>query len=259
MKKAQAILITLLLTLAFHQITLAQSSRAALNYDDVVFNKEFAVGFKLHTNGFGLSANYTKIHSIFKKTLYEFEIMDVRHPKEVRQQSIYSASIPNARRFAFGKENTFLNLNASIGRVKTIADKGKKSGVAVYWMYMGGASIGLVKPYHLDIIYEFFPGTNRDIRSEPYTEENANLFLDERFIDGASGFFTGIGKTKIQPGLQGKVALVFDWASYNEYVKALEFGAMLNVYAKRIPIMLTEDNQLFFANIYLKIMLGKRW
>ena len=48
-----------------------------LTEDDVIFKREFNIGLKAHTNGFGLSAHFVKIHNIYKKTVYEIQIMDI--------------------------------------------------------------------------------------------------------------------------------------------------------------------------------------
>ncbi len=250
--------LTILLLLS-SSIAFSQVNKSDLTYDDVVYKREFNIGIKAHTNGFGLAAHWVKIHSIFKKTVYEFELMDLRHPREVRQQSIHASGRTTSRGYVFGKENSFYNLNVSIGRMKSLAEKARKSGVGVHMYYGVGVSLGILKPYHLDLIYDYVPGSVLDVRSESFNEENGSLFTNERYIYGASGFTYGLNKVRIKPGGQAKFAFVFDWASYNEFVKALEVGVMLNVYTGRVPIMLTEDNQFIFPNLYIKLMLGKRW
>lgn len=249
-----SICLLLLSSMAFSQV-----NQPSLSYDDVVYKREFNIGLKAHTNGFGVAAHWVKIHSIFKKTVYEFELMDLRHPREVRQQSIHSSGRTTSRGYVFGKRNSLFNLNVSIGRMRSLAEKARKSGVGVHFYYGAGVSLGIVKPYYLDLIYDFVPGAVLDVRSESFNEENASLFTNDRYIYGASGFTYGLNRIKIKPGGQIKAAFVFDWASYNEFVKALEVGAMLNVYTGRVPIMLTEDNQFLFPNLYVKLMLGKRW
>ena len=233
-------------------------------FEDVIYNKEFTIGLKAHTNGFGLSANFVKINSIFKKRVIEIEIMDLKHPKEKRQQSLFSSGRTSAKGYVFGKQNNFYNVNANLGWVRTIAEKGRKSGVAVSMYYAGGISIGLAKPYYLDLIYD--RSGEFEIRSEKYTpgpepEGNADLYLNPIYIFGSSGFAAGLNELKIHPGLQGKVALNFDWANYSEFVKALEVGAMVNTYFQRIPILVDDDvkNHFIYVNLYLRLMLGKRW
>ena len=115
-------------------------------YEDVLYFKEFTIGLKAHTNGFGLSANFIKIQNIFKRRVIEIEIMDLKHPKEKRSQSLFSTGRTSAKGYVFGKQNNFYNVNASFGLPpETIAEKGRKSGVAVSLYYAGGVSLGIAK------------------------------------------------------------------------------------------------------------------
>jgi hypothetical protein len=62
----------------------------------------------------------------------------------------------------------------------------------------------------------------------------------------------------ITPGGHAKAALHLDWGAFDEVIRALEVGIMIDVYAKQVPIMLTEDNKPYFINFYFSAELGKR-
>ena len=250
-----------------------------LTKDDIIFKREFNMGIKAHTNGFGLSAHFVKIHDIYKKTVYEIGITDIKHPKEFRQQSLFASGRTTARGFVYGKRNNFYTLNASVGKIRIIADKGRKSGVQVSYYYGGGASLGIVKPYILQLIYGISEAGEYLYEPVRYTEENANFFLNQALIYGAAGPTYGWAFVKPAPGIQAKVSVMFDWANYNEFVKAIEIGAMANAYAflekrykavdgqivedglklGRIPILVGDNNSFVFANFYVRMLFGKRW
>lgn len=248
----------------FSNIILAQVSNSLGNDNiDIIYKQEFTMGLKAHTNGFGLSANFVKINNIHKKRVYEIEIMDIKHPKEFRQQSLFSQGRTTASKgFVYGKENNFFNINVSRGTIRTIAEKARKSGVSISMYYAGGVSLGLAKPYYLDLIdRDFSRGVNivtKRTKFDGADQQTQSDFLDEQLIVGSSGFIHGFDELTPYPGVQGKVALLFDWATYNEFVKAIEIGGMVNAYLKRIPILVTDDNSLFFTNLYVKFTLGKR-
>lgn len=237
----------------------AQNSIEDLTTDDVVFYKEKSIGLKLHTNGFGFNYNRAKIHNIYKKSFYEIEFLNIKHPKERRQQSLYNSGRNSARGYIFGKQNSFYNLNFSWGKMRSIARKGsKRNGVVdISWYYSGGPSLGIAKPYYLEIVKGFSQGY-LITSDEKYSSENASQFLDNTRIYGASGILFGWKDAKFYPGIQAKIGTNFDWASYNEFVKAIEVGVMANAYLKRVPIMVVDDNHLFFANIYIQLRLGRR-
>lgn len=138
-----------------------------------------------------------------------------------------------------------------------IGEKAEKSGFQVAFDYAGGLSAGFIKPYYLDI-YNTDEGGGLT-RSVKYTDETASLFLDATSIYGASGFSVGFNEIKFTPGVFGKAGLNFDWATYDDWVKALETGIGAEVYLKQIPLMITEQNKAYFLYLYLSLQFGKKW
>ena len=281
---ARKITFIALFALAFLMMPSVEAQILKRNYtEEVVFRKEFTVGVEAHTRGFGLSARFSKFKGMFKKRVIDIEIMNLKHAKEKRQQSLYSTGRNSARGFVFGKENAFYVINATFGQSRLIAEKGRKKGVEIAFFYGAGPSLGITKPYYLELIYGT---TGQDLitKHETYNSENAPLFLNPNFIFGSSGFTYGLNEIRPHPGIQAKVAINFDWANYSEFVKALEVGAMANAYLSfekqtttgsngepseklkitRVPILVTPEgtenqNHFLFVNFYLKVMLGKRW
>ncbi len=248
----------------------AQNSIEDLTLDDLVYKKERTFSFQLHTSGWGLSGEFVKIHNIKKRSFYQIEVLTMRHPKEFRQQSIFASGRSTARGYVFGKQNSFYNINFMFGRGRMLAEKGRKNGVAISMRYGAGPSLGITKPYYLELIYQIVGGY-ADTKHEGYNTENAHLFLDERYIFGASGIAFGWNELSFHPGIQGKFAVNFDWASYNEFVKALEVGVMMSAHfsgvessndgttnLRAVPIMISEDNKFIFANLFAKVSFGKR-
>ena len=69
----------------------------------------------------------------------------------------------------------------------------------------------------------------------------------------------------IIPGFHAKAGIHLDWGAFDEFVKAIEAGIMLDVFVKRVPILVENvdivnaENRPFFLNLYLNIQLGKRY
>lgn len=230
-----------------------------LTSDDIIFEKKFYAGAIVHTSGFGVSFNYGLIHGLYKQTLYQLEFLDIKHPKEALKQSGYTSLNENPKSFKLGKINNFYNINVLALKQRLLTEKARRSGVAISVLYGGGASIGILKPYYLELRIKDPETSNLRGDDQRYSEENADLFLDTDKIYGSSGFAFGLNEIRFKPGLQAKLALSFDWAAYKESVKALEVGMVVNAYLQRIPILVTEENSLFFANLYIKLAFGKRW
>ncbi len=245
----------------------AQRSRvvAEVEQKGIVYYDEWSVGGRLLTNGWEVFGERAKIKSIHKTRIIQFGISEIKNWKETRQPAEFTFLGPfldSPKNFYFGKQNHFFTLRAGYGYRKNIADKAEKNGVRFAITYLGGISLGIVKPYYLNIAYPLqdnSPGQTYVILSQRYTEQNHDKFLDWFSIAGASGFKYGLSEIEPLPGIYGKLGLNFDWAGKEEFVKALEAGIMLDLYYKRVPISISDDNRFLFVAAYVSFQFGKRW
>lgn len=223
----------------------------------IIYDNEWAVEFRLHTAGYGLGVTWGSIDAFDKTKFYNISLDFIRHPKEFRQNIRPSIYNPLNRPFVFGKQNSFFSLKAGIGNKVFLSEKAKRRGLAVGYSYQGGVSLGMLKPYYLEVInYDNIPAD--PIMDIKYSEATAERFLDINEIEGSSGFFKGLGETSIIPGLYGRASIVLAWGAYDEYLKSLDIGIMVEMYTREVPIMLLADNNPYFINLYLNLQLGKR-
>ncbi|MEM6965783.1 MAG: hypothetical protein AAF573_13530 [Bacteroidota bacterium] len=268
-------------------LLLAQSRQFDTNDDSkgIVYNKEFTIDTRIHTYGFAIGANFTNIRSYHKSTYFQFELGELKHPKEFRQNSdnqILNRESPQS--FILGKQNNLYVLRGGYGVKKYLSEKAKKKGVAIGLNYEAGVTLGLLKPYYLDI-KQTDPNRPDIIPTEPerFNAENPCNFLDPvGRVYGASGFFRGLNEISVLPGVHAKAGVHFDWGAFDEFVKALEVGVAVDVFYKRAPILIHIDediaqrmdsscphlaptqveanpNRPFFINLYVTLHLGKRW
>jgi len=221
---------------------------------DIVRHKEVTLGIKLHTQGYGVVANFGKILNIRKKNLWEIELQEIKHPKEQKVQSLLNSD-GGTNRYTFGKINNFYNLNVLIGRERVLSEKLRQKGVSFSFLYKLGASLGITKPYYLQFYKE---GKNEQLIIEKYSEENKDSFLEPGWIVGRGGFGYGLDEIRPVPGGVIKTAIEADWASNNRLIKSLEAGMMVNAYYKKIPLMALSENPFIFVNLYLSLKLGNR-
>lgn len=233
----------------------------------VIYNKEFSIDFKIHTNGFGLGVNVGTLKTYYLTRFFNIEIGELKHPREFRQNFDFQLPGSNriSRAFIFGKQNSFFVLRGGVGEKRYLSEKARRKGLAVGISYEGGPSLGIQKPYYLELLRFLDAGNDFVIRSERYSEENADRFLNINNIYGSSGFSKGLNEINIQPGIHTKVALHFDWGAFDEFVKAMEAGLMVDAYFSRVPIMVESEltnnaeNQRLFLNLYVNFQFGKRW
>lgn len=223
--------------------------------DNLLRTEEASGGIRLNTQGWTIYGERGKNVTYYKKIIYQFELGEYKHPKQAKQ-SVNTSLTSNSRPYFFGKQNNFYILHANIGVRRHIGEKAEKSGVEVNYVYMGGATLGILKPYFINVVSK---DNNAPFESIQYTGLNEEQFLDWSGIYGASGFTKGVGKSKLLPGLHGKLGLNFDWSSYSDLLKSIEVGLALDVFYKKVPLMVTQKNSFYFLNLYLSAQLGRKW
>lgn len=217
------------------------------------FRKHSVFSFKFHTDGYGVMYEKGKIKSAFKTSLFQVEFNEKKHRKEDKQ-SRSDGTVIFGNPFVYGKQNNFYQLKLGVGQQRMIGGKGNKNGVAVYGIFAGGLSIGLLKPYYVDVQDPPNSGETMQIK---YSQADSALFMSQEIL-GASGFSKGWGEMKFAPGVHAKTALRFDWGRFNNAISAVEVGVNVEFYAKKVEQMVgVEPNQLFL-NGYLALVFGNR-
>ena len=266
------------LLLVFSSVLLLAQQRlpAGQNYYDddqtgIIYNQELTFDFRLITpRSFALGVNVGRLRSYDRTTFMNFEFGDIRHPQEYRQSFDFQFGPSNrvSRAFIYGKQNSAFVLRAGYGEKRYFSEKAKNRGLAVGVTYQVGANLGLIKPYYLELLRSRDPGSGSQeffVSEEDYSPENENIFLDLSRIIGAASFSKGLDGLTVMPGLHAKAAAHFDWGAFDELVKAIEAGIMVDVFFKDVPIMVESlmvphlENSPVFINLYLNLQLGKRW
>jgi hypothetical protein len=230
----------------------------------ILYNTEKALDARLYSFGWGWSANalFGNVRTYNRTTYYTAGIgFDLKHPKEVAKSTDFTASSANSgfRKYTYGKQNYAMSTRFGYGVKRYYSEKASKNGVALALNFAGGASVALMVPYYLEI------GVSRTdltkVVATKYSPESEKIFLDPYQIRGKSGFFQGITETKVVPGVFGQAAVQLDWGAFDEFLRAVEIGIQLDVFAKPLPILVESAdvrNRPFFLNLYLSLQLGKR-
>ena len=233
-------------------------------YKGIIYRHEKSVDIRLHTNGFALAYNTGKIDAFNETSYYHFELGYVRDFRERRQTLITLSSFQtNSSTYIYGKQNNIINIRAGKGWKRYLSEKARRKGIALGYCYEVGPSLALLKPYYIDIsVVEEVNGELQLGRQEiKYSQENRDQFLNENIALGSAGYFRGFNEITVVPGIQAKGGLLFSLGAYDKMVKAVEVGAMLDVYIQQIPIMVETEavsNKPYFFNLYLSLQLGRR-
>jgi len=216
-----------------------------------IFKKQNIFGIKLNTDGYGLSFEKGKYKSPRKTLLYQFELNEKKNPKEEKTASSQNLFTGQINSVVWGKANNFYQFKLGLGQQYLIGGKANKSGVAVSAIYAGGISVGLVKPYLVDVENT---ATGEQLRKKFTDSADGNTYA----LIGASGFTHGWNEVKVKPGLHAKAALRFDYGRFNETVSAIEAGINAEYYFGKVEQLIYVKPKTFFFNAYVTLLIGRR-
>ena len=213
----------------------------------ITYKKHTAFGGKLTSDGYGAFMEIGRARSVRKGLLFQLEITERKHVKEEKQQGPFSTTAP----LIFGKINFFYPVKLGIQYQYLLGNKGNKNGISITGNLGGGISLGLLRPYLMDVDKQgerVFVG---------YESADSSYYLNGPYYGGPN-FGTGWKKLKVTPGLYIKPALRFDYGKYNEMITALEVGLIGEFYSKKIPQMIYTEQKQFFISAYVALVFGRR-
>jgi hypothetical protein len=215
---------------------------------DLIFNKHNIFGIRLASDGYGISFEKGKFKTNTKTLIYQFELNEKKDPKEKR---ITTGDVFSGSSVVAYKLNNFYQFKVAMGQQFLIGGKGNKNGVAVTALYTGGLSLGILKPYYLNV---------EDVNGDIYQKTFIQVINDTTpyQINGGAGFTVGWGHVTFKPGLNAKLAMRFDYGRFNQTVSAVEAGITGEYYLSKIPIVYLVPQRQFFLNGYVAILFGSR-
>ena len=217
----------------------------------LIYSKQSIFGVQMRTNGYGFFLEKGKTKSQSITTLYNIEFNEIKHRKEDKLPN-GTGGISFGNPYIYGKLNNFYQLQLGFGQQRMLGQKGNKNGVAVSLIYKGGLSLGLLRPYYIDVL-----DNSRINKTIKYTRQDSALFVSG-FIVGGAGLGKGWNEMEFKPGAFAKTALRFDFGRFNEVVSAIEIGVSADFYSSKIPQMLFQKENQFFYQGHIAVMFGHR-
>lgn len=213
----------------------------------ITYKKHTAFGGKLTSDGYGIFIEMARARSVRKALLFQVDFAERKHIKEEKQQGPFSTTAP----LIYGKINYFYPLKLGVQMQYLLGNKGNKNGVSITGNLGGGLSLGLLRPYLLDV------DKQGDRTFVGYESADSSYFLNGPYYGGPN-FGTGWKNVKVTPGLYIKPAVRFDYGKFNEMVNAIEVGLTGEFYSKKIPQMIYTKQQQFFFSAYVAVVFGRR-
>lgn len=215
-----------------------------------VYKQESTYGLVVHTTGWGVAYKYGKYIDGYSGLSYEGDLIGIKHPKEIKS---YTSSFTSSNGYFFGKQNSLIVFRGGIGYYKTFVSKQSVRGVAISYSVSGGISLGYAKPVYLEVVKVDTSGfyTSRIEKYDPDIHSQGDILGKASW---SRGFFGG----KFYPGGYVKAGLIFDSSKQTNRINAIEVGAVLDAYLKKIPIMGNTFNRQFYFNLYVALVFGSK-
>ncbi len=221
---------------------------------------ELSGGLRLYSDGYGIFVDKgwikgdefpnNKESRFYHARLLQVELNERKHAKEAKSNNAFGGLGLEPSSYILGKINNFYTLRVGYGRRRMIAGKPDPGTISIHWVYVGGLSLGLLKPYYLEL---------KALGETKYTDSLVNDFTTPGNIIGKARFSKGLSEIKFVPGAYVKTGLHFDFAHKRKGLSALEVGASAEIYTQKIEQMVEQDPRAVFFNFYASFQLGKRW
>jgi len=214
----------------------------------VFFRNERSFAILLNTDGYGISYRGARRIDYLNKRLLEIDFGILKHPKEYRLSNPYSQS---SGTFVFGKLNSVFYLRGGIGHQHELYKKADLGGIAVRYFFSGGPVFAIYKPIYYRVLYPVSP-TEFELKEEKF---NVSIALPQDIYSKAS-FTKGLDETKLLPGLYVKGGFNFEYSKEDKIIHAIEVGAQINAFPKKIPIMASSDNKFIYFSLFASYRFG---
>lgn len=213
----------------------------------VFIRNERSFAILLNTDGYGISYRGAKRIDYLNKRLLEVELGILKHPKEYKQSTLYD----QGGSFIFGKLNSTFYLRGGIGHQHEIYKKADLGGIAIRYFYIAGPVLAIYKPIYYRVLYPV-SSNGYEVKEEKF---DVSIALPQDIYSKAS-FTKGLNETKVLPGLFAKGGFNFEYSKEDKIIHAIEIGAQINAFPKKIPIMASNDNKAIFFSLFVSYRFG---
>ncbi|MBK9284507.1 MAG: hypothetical protein IPM51_09330 [Sphingobacteriaceae bacterium] len=205
---------------------------------------------KVYASSRGYGFLYRRGKHITGKTrsYYEIDFQGLKHPKEVK----VVGTAENRKRYVYGKLNSVYLFRGGIGIQNVIFSKADYKAVEVRFSYSAGPVFAFAKPYYYQL-------PNYNPQTQPTEVRfNTDSFTQDSVV-GKGRFSSGFAEAVFYPGVNGKLNLSFEYASYTNLIRAIETGISVDYFPKAVPIMARNPKENLIVTLHVGFVFGKKW
>jgi hypothetical protein len=113
--------------------------------------------------------------------------------------------------------------------------------------------MALYKPIYYKVLYFISVNEPPVIKEEKFNASSIALPQD---IYSKASITKGLDETKVMPGIYAKGGFNFEYSKQDRLIHAIEVGAHLSGFPKKIPIMASSDNKSIFFALFVSYRFG---
>jgi hypothetical protein len=218
---------------------------------NIPYKNEISGKLFLNTRGYGLSFHRAKKPTSRTANFYEVDMRALRHPKEIKMVG----DAFEKKRYVYGKINVVTVLGGNLGIENVLFTKSDSKAVEIRYSYSLGPLLAFIKPYYVRA--NIIGGTQKNPVTVKFDEDHFSETSGR--IVGRAPFSHGLSDLKINPGINAKFNLNFEYAPYSNLIRAIETGISIDYYPKAIKIMYQNPSENVILTVHLGLVFGRKW
>lgn len=209
----------------------------------------WGIGINTNTNS-GLLGGFSFIKTLPKNTFWGLDLTNTKDYREFDSPYSYNGKI-----YVEGKLNYLLNLRPEYGRQWGLLKQSTDGGTSLNGRIATGPTIGIQKPYYVDIVYTDATGRTTTT-SVPMSKALDNSY-NKSSISGEGSFFSGLSEAKFIPGWHVKTALEFKFETLKQNYLAIETGFIIDYFSQPVEILNQTTPRSVYTTGYVTFFFGK--
>ncbi len=230
--------------------------------EEIEYDREATFGINLNTIGGmigGIDGRFAWKKSDGNWDALYLQLVNIKNSKEIRSQIISTGNIITP-----GKMNSLYVFRTQYGKEQRLFWKGDEDGVRLSWVYAGGLSLGLIKPYYIEYDYTIYKIKNGQLDLDNTVFESRNEAYDPEIhspgrILGPGSFTDGINTISTRLGFNLKTSINLEFGIFNRAVSGIETGFMVEYFPKSIRMFAEPVKPITLqSTVFISIYFGSR-
>ncbi|MCX6193452.1 MAG: hypothetical protein NTX34_03005 [Cytophagales bacterium] len=212
-------------------------------------SSSWGIGVNTNTNS-GILGGFSFIKSFRNRSFINVDLTNTKDYREFDSPFSY-----NGKTYVEGKLNYLINFRPEYGRQWALLKQASEGGTSLNGRIATGPTIGIQKPYFVDIVYTEAGG--KSISTSVAMAKALDNTYNKSIISGEGSFFSGLSQAKFIPGWHVKTALEFKFETLKQNYLAIETGFIVDYFSQPVEILNQTNPRSVYTTGYVTFFFGK--